>query len=357
MKGIYFFWAVFFCSLYLIYCLYQSFLMNLLVALLLCVATFELMNFLLKVVKFRILACLLSVFVLVLLLIVPVVFVIDSLIDFIKSANLEEFNNILNTLKNHILEWLSVIPEAESRAKVLLDKISGAEIFSYIFNAASSAGKRSLEFIIDTGFIVVFLFFFYYYGSRLYEYIVSLIPFDRVQVQAVFDEVISVLKVVSYTSVINIVLQGLSFGVAIAFLGYDGIFFGILYGFCSLIPAIGGLLVWVPLSAYEIYLGNYSTALFIALYSLIFIAVVIDSVIKPILIGIMSKKILKTSVQINELLIFFAILAGLSAFGFWGIILGPIITALFIALLRVYQKIVLSKPPKPLVKKPLAKKK
>lgn len=351
MKGIYFFWVVFFCSLYLIYCLYQSFLMNLLIALLLCIATFGLMNFLLKLVKFRVLACLLSVFLLVLLLIVPVVFVIDSLIDFIKNVNLEEFNHTLNTLKSHILEWLSVIPEAESRAKVLLDKISGAEIFSYIFNIASSAGKRSLEFVVDTGFIVIFLFFFYYYGSRLYEYIVSLIPFDRTQVESVFDEVVSVLKVVCYTSIINIVLQGFSFGVAIAFFGYDGVFFGILYGFCSLIPAIGGLLVWVPLSAYEISLGNYSVALFIALYSLIFIAVIIDSVIKPILIGLINKKILKTSVQINELLIFFAIFAGLSAFGVWGIILGPIITALFIALLRVYKKIILSKPFKPLVAK------
>ena len=67
-------------------------------------------------------------------------------------------------------------------------------------------------------------------------------------------------------------------------------------------------------------------------------AVLIDNVIKPILIGLINKKVLKTSVRINELLIFFAILAGLTNIGFWGIILGPAITALFISLLRIYRK-------------------
>ena len=99
-------------------------------------------------------------------------------------------------------------------------------------------------------------------------------------------------------------------------------------------------MVWLPLACYELYLGEYNVALFIALYSMIFIAFVIDNLIKPLIIKVMTTKILKTSLQINEMLIFFAILAGLSAFGFWGIVLGPIITALFIALLRVYKKII-----------------
>ena len=98
--------------------------------------------------------------------------------------------------------------------------------------------------------------------------------------------------------------------------------------------------MWIPLVGYELFLGDYNAAFFIALYSLIFIAFVIDNLVKPLIIKLMTTKILKASLQINEMLIFFAILAGLSAFGFWGIVLGPIITALFIALLRVYKKII-----------------
>ena len=40
---------------------------------------------------------------------------------------------------------------------------------------------------------------------------------------------------------------------------------------------------------------------------------------------------------INELLVFFSILAGLTAFGFWGMVLGPAITAFFMALLKLYE--------------------
>lgn len=339
MKGIYFFWLVFCFTLYWIYYLYEAFLMNLLVALLLCLATFGLKNILLRYVKYEILAALFSTIILVLILIVPVVFVFDSLIELIQGADLAWFNNIIDTLKGKILEWSSDVPEIQTRLNEALSKISGSEIFSYMLNFSSIAGKRSLEFVIDTGFIVVFLFFFYFYGVRLYGYMLSLIPFDRQQVQNVFDEVLGVLKVVCYTSVINVVLQGVSFGVAITFFGYDGIFFGILYGFCSIIPVVGGSLVWIPLVGYELFLGDYNAALFIALYSMIFIAFVIDNLVKPFIIKLMTTKILKTSLQINEMLIFFAMLAGLSAFGFWGIVLGPIITALFIALLRVYKKI------------------
>lgn len=340
MKGIYFFWLVFCFTLYWIYYLYDAFLMNLLVALLLCMATFGLKNMLLKYVRYELLAAFFSTVILVLLLIVPVVFVFNSLIALIQGADLAGFNNIIDTLKGRILEWSSDVPEIQTRLKDALSKVSGSEIFSYMLNLSSIVGRRSLEFIIDTGFIVVFLFFFYFYGVRLYAYMLSLIPFDRIQVQNVFDEVLGVLKVVCYTSVINVVLQGFSFGVAIAFFGYDGIFFGVLYGFCSLIPVVGGSLVWIPLVGYELFLGEYNVALFIALYSMIFIAFIIDNLVKPLIIKLMTSRILKTSLQINEMLIFFAILAGLSAFGFWGIVLGPIITALFIALLRVYKKII-----------------
>jgi predicted PurR-regulated permease PerM len=45
----------------------------------------------------------------------------------------------------------------------------------------------------------------------------------------------------------------------------------------------------------------------------------------------------KTPTAVNELLIFFAIFAGLTTFGFWGMILGPAITTLFLSLLKLYK--------------------
>ena len=110
----------------------------------------------------------------------------------------------------------------------------------------------------------------------------------------------------------------------------------VLYGFASIVPVVGGALVWVPVAFHQLFLGESNGAIFIALYGAIFIGLVIDNGVKPLLIGFVKDKVIKTSVKINEMLIFFAILAGISVFGFSGIVIGPAATALFIALLRVY---------------------
>jgi len=41
---------------------------------------------------------------------------------------------------------------------------------------------------------------------------------------------------------------------------------------------------------------------------------------------------------INDFLIFFSILAGLTTFGFWGFILGPAIVAFVVTLLRMLRR-------------------
>jgi len=46
--------------------------------------------------------------------------------------------------------------------------------------------------------------------------------------------------------------------------------------------------------------------------------------------------VLHSSVRINELLIFFSIVAGMSSYGFWGMILGPAITSFLIAISNIY---------------------
>lgn len=119
---------------------------------------------------------------------------------------------------------------------------------------------------------------------------------------------------------------------------------GVFYGFASLVPVVGGGLVWLPIAGYEVYLGNYSGAIIIMFYSIIVIAILADNGVKPFIIGFINRVLIKTPLKINEMLIFFAIIAGLTSFGFWGIVFGPAITALFIALLRVYKGLYQEKP-------------
>jgi predicted PurR-regulated permease PerM len=66
------------------------------------------------------------------------------------------------------------------------------------------------------------------------------------------------------------------------------------------------------------------------------IAVIADTIIKPIIIRVIKENLLKSTMEINEFVIFFSILAGMSTYGFWGMILGPAITSFLIAMTKVY---------------------
>ena len=65
----------------------------------------------------------------------------------------------------------------------------------------------------------------------------------------------------AYSSILSMVLQGMLFGILMAFYGYNAILLGVFYGFASLIPVVGGTLVWLPVACYELYLGNFTNAI------------------------------------------------------------------------------------------------
>lgn len=159
---------------------------------------------------------------------------------------------------------------------------------------------------------------------------------QKEETQGILSEVSNVMSVVFYSMVLNAILQGILFGIITKFYGYDAILMGILFCFSSLIPVVGGALVYVPISLYEFANGNLNAALVIFLYSVIMISFVADTLVKPYIIKWINNKLVEIPTQINELLIFFAMIAGISSFGFWGIILGPAILTFFISTLKLY---------------------
>lgn len=74
----------------------------------------------------------------------------------------------------------------------------------------------------------------------------------------------------------------------------------------------------MPVSLYEFASNNLNSALVIFIYSIIVISFIADTLIKPLIIKWINKKLVKTPTKINELLIFLAMIAGISTFGFWG---------------------------------------
>ena len=106
--------------------------------------------------------------------------------------------------------------------------------------------------------------------------------------------------------------------------------------FASFIPVLGGLIIWLPLSAYFFFLGSYQEALIIFVFGAIIIGAIIDYFLRPLLINFLKSNN-KDSGLNHTLFTVLSTLAGVIQFGVLGLIFGPLIAALAITIFDIYK--------------------
>lgn len=329
--------ALFLAVLYSIVKLYEPFLMIIAIASLLAMAMYNINFSLYRLVRNRYLSASLSTCLLSLLLFGPLLYSLTSIGAIVNNFDftlVERIQSYFLTLGYQLPAPLAFL---QSNLDEFISKINIAQISSTALGYLGDLGKNSAGFLKDMLLIVIFFFFASLNGKDLIDYFKSVMPMDTDEMNMVFSEVTNVMSVVFYSILVSAIFQGTLFSIIAIYCGYDGLLLGIFYGFASLIPVVGGALMWVPLASLELAHGNVDTAILIASYSVIVISIIADTFVKPFIIKYIHTKVVKTTTVINELLIFFAIFAGLTTFGFWGMILGPAITTLFISLLKLYQ--------------------
>lgn len=332
----FFFGAIFLIVLFWILRLYQPFLLTLTIASLLSVATYSINLKLLHVTKNKVLSALLSTLLLSILFFGPIVYIITSIGTTVNNFDMSIVEKTITYISSIDIQ----LPQALEFLKPKLDEfMNSIDLSNMTTNALSYAafiGKNSAKFLKDMFLIIIFFFFANLYGQAIVQYAKNLTPLDNKEIDLVFGEVANVMSVLFYSILVTAIFEGALFAIIGIIFGYDGLLLGILYGFASLIPVVGGALMWLPICVYELARGNILEAVIIASYSIIVISIIADTFIKPLIIKYINT-FAKVPTKINELLIFFAIIAGLSTFGFWGMILGPAITALFISILKLYE--------------------
>lgn len=327
---------VFVIVLYWIGMLYQSFLLDIVIAGLLSIAT-SATNYKLTL-RFHssFLASLFLTVLLAALVLIPMVYFVFKSAQIIQGVNLDFFEKIKNLFVLNV-KTLEIIPLSYRDMIVgYLQSARYEDYLSKVFEVLEKVGQGSLRFFSNMVFILAFYFFANLYGKQILLFFKRVLPLKSEDSQMIFDEMGQTMSVVLYSTLFNAILQGFLFSLVAWYLGYDPFFMGIAYSFASLVPVIGGAIMWMPVAVYEFSLGNTANALVVAIYTIVVISVIADTFIKPVIIDFISKYLIKTTTKINSLLVFFAILAGISTYGFWGIILGPAVTALFISLLKIY---------------------
>jgi predicted PurR-regulated permease PerM len=318
MKPQYFIAILFATALYWMYLLYSPFVLVITIA--------------------ALLAALVSSFLLAALFFAPLGYFLATLTIELNNISSETLHKIQTYLRDFIQNpptYLLFVKPYISEA------LGDLDINNITANALSIAGKIgvfSAGFLKNAFLVVVFYFFAQYNGTVIIEFIKRVIQMSVEESTLLARELSDVMSVVFYSIIATAMFEGVLFGAAVSYMGYNGLLFGIMYGFASLIPVVGGILMWLPFMIYEFSVGNNSNAIFIAIYSIVVLSIIADTFVKPIIIKEINKRLLdENNTKMNELVIFFAIIAGLATFGFWGMILGPAITAFFLTILKLFE--------------------
>ena len=337
MKAAYFLIAIAIVMIFFMVELFDPFLKSIFVSLLLVVATSTLTLYLENNLKSRFFATAIMTIALTSLFFIPILYCIFSFADFFNKVDQVSLIKNLDDMKIFVQKSLEDLRFLNDLLNQIISKFDVGKTVQDMLTFGAYLGKNSAKFMMDMIMILIFFFFFTLYSTSISTFIKELLPIKKDDSIILFYESSNVMTVVLYSILVTAIFEGFLFGFFLTFFGYDGLLFGVLYGFASLIPVIGGIIMWLPIVIFEA-TTNLTNALIIAVYSILVISIIADTFVKPMIIKYINQKVVKTPTNVNELLIFFSIVAGLSTFGFWGMIIGPAMVTFFISIMHLLKK-------------------
>lgn len=204
------------------------------------------------------------------------------------------------------------------------------QIVAWIGNNAANIISGISNTLLGLMLVFVALFFFLKDGKKFLNYIVKLSPLNDAYDTKIFQRIgmmiSSVVRGVLFIAVVQAILVGVGFylfGVPNATL------WGTVTVIASLLPFIGTALVVFPGVAYLLLTGDLVGAVGLAIWGT-FLVGLIDNLLMPVMYG--------KGARIHPLVILFAVLGGIYAFGPLGFLVGPMIVSFFIAVLEIYRE-------------------
>jgi predicted PurR-regulated permease PerM len=176
-----------------------------------------------------------------------------------------------------------------------------------IAREAVSIGQGAFNFALTLGVMLYLTFFLLRDGRHLTRRIGEVVPLRAEQRGALFDKFTTVIRATVKGSVIVAIVQGILGGVLFAILDIRAaLLWGVVMGLLALIPAVGTGLVWFPVGIY----------------------LLVDNVLRPILVG--------QDTRMPDYVVLISTLGGLSVMGINGLIVGPVIAAMFISAWEIF---------------------
>jgi predicted PurR-regulated permease PerM len=247
----------------------------------------------------------------------------------IKNGELEQMLSI-------DLPWIEAAKQKLSRyydlSKINLDQIIKQSIESVsgvILNQTSWLITNTTRLVFYFVLMIFTLYYFFKDGELIVGKMKRLMPLSASQIKVTFRQLHDVIQATMYGGVVVALVQGLMGGILFAIMGIpSAVFWGAIMAFLSIIPFVGAFIVYIPAGLILIIGGSYVKGIIVIAVGSVVISQ-IDNVLRPFLIS--------GRTSMHPLLLFFTILGGVYLFGLLGIVLGPLIAAVFVTLLKIFE--------------------
>ena len=211
---------------------------------------------------------------------------------------------------------------------------------SAIAGRAQSIVVGLLGVVIEIFFVIFTMYYLFRDGDRLRAALRFSLPLEGLKANEIIERTREVISASVYGVLVIATIQGALGGLIFFALGLPSpLLWGVVMMFFSMIPMAGAFIVWVPAAIYLLIMGHYVKAVILIAFGALVIGSV-DNFLRPKLVG--------ERTRLHELLIFFSVLGGLQFFGVLGLVLGPAVVAITLALLDIVRQAGASAAEKPL---------
>jgi predicted PurR-regulated permease PerM len=286
-------------------------------------------------------ASLVVTFLIFLILIVPVGGFIESLsneaFDFYqRTKSAVSVQKIQESINGHSL-WAEQLRKWGKMTGIEFNKETlqtasttvGKKVGLFLYNQLRSVASNLLNFLIHLFLMLLTIYYVLKDGTRLENYLISLLPFPREQLQKVIGKFQEMGKAVFVGNGLSGAVQGILGGFGFYIFGLESpLLWGTFIAFMAFLPVIGASIIFIPAAIILFLQGKTGLALGFLIYNVVYSSV-IEYFVKPRVIG--------KGMQMNSLLVFIGIIGGIKLFGILGIIYGPLIITVFITMAEIYR--------------------
>jgi predicted PurR-regulated permease PerM len=224
------------------------------------------------------------------------------------------------------MDWAEAVAPIKAEQVQAWIVSAARTLVQHLVSLSGSFVVGALGALVAVAATLFLLFFFLRDGEEIVRKAMSLTPMEEARRAHLVDHVAAVTRAVVFGALLTALIQGMLVGIVFALVRLPSpVVFGALAALASLLPLVGAALVWVPATGVLAFQGRWGAALFMVIWGVAVVSMA-DNVVRPLFISGQAK--------ISTLPVFLGLTGGIGAFGPIGMVLGPVVVALVLALLR-----------------------